>query len=146
MIENGLSGRSHPFIDAPGGHHGLTHGAGGTTVSAAQQLFNLERWQAEQASAMAQKLKALLDFDGTPLLDNTAMLILPDMGDGGPHDHTNLAPVIVGKCGGALATGQAIHYPSAPLGNMYVSLLQAFGVDTTTFGIDGVAPLDGLAV
>jgi len=146
MIENGLSGRSHPFLDAPGGHHGLTHGAGGAALTAAQQLLNLERWQAEQAADCAKKLKALVDFDGTPLLDNTAMLILPDMGDGGPHDHTNLAPVIVGRCGGALATGQAIHYPSAPLGNMYVSLLQAFGVDTTTFGIDGVAPLDGLAV
>jgi Protein of unknown function (DUF1552) len=145
MIENGLSGRSHPTIGAPGGHHGLTHGAGGTDISPAQQLLNLETWQASMASQMAQKLVALTDAQGVPLLDNTAMLILPDMGEGGPHDHTNLAPVIVGKCGGALATGQAIHYPSAPLGNMYVSLLQAFGVETSTFGCDGVAPLDGLA-
>jgi hypothetical protein len=144
MIENGLSGRSHPFIGAPGGHHGLTHGAGGTDVPAAQQLLLLETWQAQQAADLALKLKATLDLDGTPLLDRTAMLILPDMGDGGPHDHTNLAPVLVGKCDGALHTGQAIHYPSAPLGNLYVALLQAFGVDTTTFGCDGVAPLDGL--
>jgi hypothetical protein len=94
---------------------------------------------------MAKKLVALTDAEGVPLLDNTAMLILPDMGDGGTHNHYDLAPVIVGKCGGALATGQAIHYPSAPLGNMYVSLLQAFGVQTSQFGCDGIAPLDGLA-
>jgi hypothetical protein len=146
MIENGLSGRSHGFLGAPGGHHGLTHGAGGTTVSAADQLRILETWQAEQAAAVATKLKALTDADGVPLLDNTAMLILPDMGDGGPHDHTNLAPVIVGRCAGKLQTGQAIHYAGDPLGNMYVALLQAFGVATTTFGIDGVAPLPGLLV
>ncbi|HWB76098.1 MAG TPA: DUF1552 domain-containing protein [Nannocystaceae bacterium] len=147
MIENGLSGRSHPFIGAPGGHHGLTHGAGGTGgATAAQQLLALETWQCSMASALAQKLKATLDPDGTPVLDRTAMLILPDMGDGGPHDHTNLAPVIVGRCGGKLAVGQAVHYASAPLGNLHVTLLQALGAPNTTFGCDGVAPLDGLLV
>ena len=79
-----------------------------------------------------------------PVLDRTAMLILPDMGDGGPHDHTNLAPVIVGRCGGALVTGQALHFASAPLGNLHVTLLQALGVQTSTFGCDGVAPLAGI--
>lgn len=143
MIENGLSGRAHPFIGAPGGHHGLTHGAG---VDAPGQLLALETWQAQQAAALAQKLKGMTDADGSFILDNTAMLLLPDMGDGGAHDHTNIAPVIVGRCGGALSTNQAIHYAGAPLGNLYVSLLRAFGVDTTTFGVDGVAPLDGVNV
>ncbi len=141
MIENGLSGRGHPFIDAPGGHHGLTHGAG---VDAPGQLLRLETWQAQQAANLATKLKAMLDPDGTPILDNTAMLLLPDMGDGGLHDHTNVSPVILGRCAGALNVNQSIHYASAPLGNLFVSLLRAFDVDTTTFGIDGVAPLDGI--
>ena len=86
------------------------------------------------------------DIDGSSILDNTAMLVLTDMGDGGAHDHTNLSQVLIGRCGGALHTGQALHYNAAPLGNMYVSLLRAFGVDTTTFGVDGVAPLDGVNV
>ena len=141
MIENGLSGRGHPFIDAPGGHHGLTHGAG---VDAPGQLLRLETWQAQQAANLATKLKGMLDPDGTPILDNTAMLLLPDMGDGGLHDHTNLSPVILGRLGGRLNVNQSIHYAGAPLGNLYVSLLRAFGVETTTFGIDGVAPLDGV--
>ena len=141
MIENGLSGRSHPFIGAPGGHHGLTHGAGD---DAAGQLLLLETWQAQQAAALAVKLKGMLDVDGSSVLDNTAMLLLPDMGDGGAHDHTDLAPVLVGRCGGALRTQQSLHYDAAPLGDMYVALLRAFGVDAATFGVDGVAPLDGL--
>jgi hypothetical protein len=140
MIENGLSNRSHPFIGATGGHHALTHGGAAT----AGQLLALETWHAEQASYLAQRLKSVQDVDGTSLLDNTAMLILPDMGDGGPHDHENLAPVIVGRCRNTLSVGQSIHYPSAPLGNLYVALLQAFGVSTNSFGIDGTAPLPGL--
>lgn len=143
MIENGLSGRSHPFIGAPGGHHGLTHGAG---ENAPGQLLALETWQSQMAADLATKLKNLQEPDGTFVLDNTAMLILTDMGDPNPHDHTSLAQVILGRCGGALAAGQAIQTGGAPLGNMYVSLLRAFGVDTTTFGIDGVAPIPGVNV
>ena len=141
MLENGLSGRSHPFIGAPGGHHGLTHGAGDNPAG---QLLLLETWQAQQAANLAAKLKSMPDIDGTPILDNTAMLVLTDMGDGGAHDHTSLSQVLLGRCGGALNSGQALHYAGAPLGNLYVSLLRAFGVDTTTFGVDGVAPLDGV--
>jgi hypothetical protein len=143
MLENGLSSRSHPFIDAPGGHHGLTHGAG---VDAPGQLLRLEQWQAQQAADLATRLKGMQEADGSFVLDNTAMLVLTDMGDGGPHDHTSLAQVIVGRCGGALATGQALPSPGRPLGDMYVSLLRAFGVDTMTFGIDGVAPIPGVNV
>ena len=143
MIENGLSGRSHPFIDAPGGHHGLTHGAG---VDPVNQLIRLETWQAQMAADLAVKLKSMPDIDGSSILDNTAMLLLPDMGDGGAHDHTSVAPVIVGRCGGALNSGQSIHTAGAPLGNLHVSLLRAFGVDTNTFGVDGVAPLPGVNV
>jgi hypothetical protein len=142
MIENGLSGRSHPFLDAPGGHHAITHGAGGADPLG--QLVRVETWQAQMAADLATRLKGLTEADGTPMLDNTAMLLLPDMGDGGLHDHTDVSPVIVGRCGGALRTNQALKLGGAPLGNMYVSLLRAFGVDTSTFGCDGVGPLDGV--
>lgn len=140
MIENGLSGRSHAFIGAPGNHHGLTHGAGD---NAPGQLLALETWQCQQAANLAIKLKGMQEPDGSFLLDNTAMLILTDMGEGGPHDHDHLAQVIVGRCGGTLATGQALPCNGAPLGNMYVSLLRAFGVEAP-FGCDGTAPLAGV--
>ncbi len=143
MIENGLSGRSHPFIGAPSGHHGLTHGAGD---NAPGQLLALETWQAQQAANLAIKLKQMQDVDGSFVLDNTAMLVLTDMGDGGAHDHDHVAQVILGRCGGALVTGQALPCNGAPLGNMYVSLLRAFGVDTMTFGVDGAAMIPGINV
>lgn len=141
MIENGLSGRSHPFIGAPGGHHALTHGASADDLN---QLIALERWQAEQAAYLANRLKATLDADGVPILDRTAMLVLPDMGAGAVHDHENLAPVIVGKLGGRIRGNQSLKYAAAPLGNMYVSLLRAFGVDAAGFGVDGVDVLPGV--
>lgn len=140
MIENGLSGRSHPFIGAPGNHHGLTHGAG---ENAPGQLLALETWQAQQAANLAIKLKGMQEADGTFVLDNTAMLLLTDMGEGGPHDHDHLAQVIVGRCGGSLITGQALPCGGAPLGDMYVSLLRAFGVEAP-FGCDGTKLIPGI--
>ncbi len=139
MIEYGLSSRSHPFIDAVGGHHALTHAGPGEPFN---RLVRLETWQCEQAAYVANKLKSTLDADGVPLLDNTAMLLLPDMGEAAVHNHEDLAPVMVGKLGGALRTGRASRYNQAPLGNLYVAILQAFGLKgMSTFGCDGTAPL-----
>jgi hypothetical protein len=143
MIENGLSGRSHAFIGAPGGHHGLTHGA---VADAAAQLQILETWQCQQAANLAIKLKGMQEPDGSFILDNTAMLVLTDMGDGGSHDHDHLAQVIVGKAGGSLITGQAIPTGGAPLGDMYVSLLKALGAEVPTFGCDGTKLIPGINV
>ena len=84
------------------------------------------------------------ELDGTSLLDSCVVLFTSDMGLGNSHDHTNLAPVLLGKAGGALNVGRAIDAKGAPLGNLYVSLLQAMGVDARTFGEDGVAPLGGV--
>lgn len=141
MIENGLSSRSHPFVDAVAGHHAISHDPSPNGRAA---LLRVEAWQCEQAADLATKLAATQDVDGTSLLDNTALLLLPDMGDGYPHDHTSLAPVLLGGCGGALETGKAVNYQGAPIGNLYVTLLKAMGASNNTFGQDGTAVLPGM--
>ncbi|MES1185718.1 MAG: DUF1552 domain-containing protein [Myxococcales bacterium] len=141
QIENGLSSRSHPFIDAVAGHHALSHDGSPDGRAA---LLRLETWQCEQAADLAKKLAAAQDANGSSLLDNTALLLLPDMGDGNPHDHTNLAPALLGGCRGALDTGKVVDFKGAPLGNLYVTLLQALGAPNKTFGEDGTAVLPGV--
>jgi hypothetical protein len=141
MLENGLSSRSHPFIDAVAGHHALSHDA---SPAGREALLRLETWQCEQAADLATRLSAIPDVDGSSLLDNTALLLLPDMGDGNPHDHTNLAPALVGKCGGAFETGKVVDFKGAPLGDLYVTLLRGLGAPDTSFGVDGTQPLPGV--
>jgi hypothetical protein len=141
QIENGLSSRSHPFIDAIGGHHALSHDGSPAGRAA---LLRLETWQCEQAADFATKLQAAKDVDGSSLLENTALLLLPDMGDGNPHDHTNLAPALLGSCRGAIDSGKVVDFKGAPLGNLYVTLLQAMGAPNKTFGQDGTAILPGV--
>jgi hypothetical protein len=141
MLENGLSSRSHPFINAVAGHHALSHDGSPDGRAA---LLRLEKWQCEQAADFIGKLKTALDADGSSLLDNTTVLLMPDMGDGNPHDHTNVAPAIVGGARGALETGKAVDFKGAPLGNLHVTLLQMMGAKSSRFGVDGVATLPGV--
>jgi hypothetical protein len=141
MLENGLSSRSHPFINAIPGHHALSHDGSPDGRAA---LLRLETWQCEQAADFASKLAAASDADGSSLLDNTAFVLMPDKGDGNPHDHTSLSPAIVGACRGALETGKSVDFKGAPFANLHVTLLQALGAPNTTFGDDGAAALPGV--
>lgn len=138
MLESGLSSRPHPFIQAPIGHHALSHNAD------AAQLLRVETWQAEQAADLVRKLKAAKELDGSSLLDHSAVLVTSDMGLGNSHDHNNIAPVLFGKCGGSLRPGRALDAKGAPMANLHVALLQAMGVATSKFGEDGTAPLPGV--
>jgi hypothetical protein len=91
------------------------------------------------------------------VLDNCAIIFTSEFGDGDDHYHYDLPVVLAGRAGGAFATGRHISYPSTPdkgagaigtarradkpLANLYISIMQAFGLDVTTFGsVDGTTP------
>ena len=91
------------------------------------------------------------------MLDNCAIIFTSEFGDGDNHYHYDLPVVLAGSAGGAFATGRHINYPSTPdsgsgsigtarradkpLANLYISIMQAFGLDVSTFGsTDGTTP------
>jgi hypothetical protein len=52
--------------------------------------------------------------------------------------------LLAGKAGGALRTGQHLRFPDQPsVGNLFVSLGQALGVNVPSFG-DSTAALAGI--
>lgn len=134
MIEFGLSGRSHPFINAPGGHHGLSHDQ---TAEGRAQLSNLETWQAQKVASLLGKLDAVKELDGRSLLENTVVLVVPDMGFGHLHDHGNITPLLVGGTGHMRTDGRKLAFSGEPLANLHVTLLRAFGIQQGTFGLGG---------
>jgi hypothetical protein len=140
MIEYGLSSRSHPELDAPGGHHAISHYG---NEEQRQELIRVENWQGQQLGAFVQKVADLKEADGTSMLDNTLILVLPSMGHGNPHDHDDVSPVFIGKCGGAIKGGQYQNLDGTPLANMHVTVLQAFGI-TSRFGMDGESVISGV--
>jgi len=99
----------------------------------------------EQFARFIAKLGTLQDGDAR-LLDHTMVLFGSGMGNANAHTNSNL-PIIL--AGGGYRHGEHRAYPSdrggrVPLCNLYLSLLQRFGVETDRFGTSN-GTLPGLA-
>ncbi|MEM9457760.1 MAG: DUF1552 domain-containing protein [Myxococcota bacterium] len=150
MIEFGLSGRAHGFLDAPGTHHGLSHYS---NQQQRDQLERIETWHAEQLGAMLGLLRDTPGTTGGTLLDETIVLVMPSMGQGSNHDHARNCPLLFGGTGVIRTDGQQIAFPDnspEPLANLHVSLLEAFGIEGAfgsngaIFGDFGTASIPGI--
>ena len=96
-----------------------------------------ETYQVEQFARFLDKLASISqpNSDQT-LLDSTMALFGSGMGNGNSHTNNDL-PVVL--AGGGFRHGEYKDYPSetnrrVPLCNLYVSMLQRFGVETDYFG------------
>lgn len=108
------------------------HGKREETIA---DLLKVEAYQTEQLARFLKKLKSLEDGDGS-LLDHTMVLFGSGMGNASSHTNYNL-PVIL--AGGGFRHGEHRAYPAdgagkTPLCNLYLSMLQRFGVETGRFG------------
>jgi len=152
MIEFGLSGRSHDFINAPGGHHALSHYG---DQGAKDRLEQVETWQNQQFAGLLGLLRDTPGPRGGTLLDETIVLAIPSMGEGSSHDHGHNCPMLFGGTGVLNTDGRKIAFPAqspARLTDLHVSLLQAyeiagtFGQGGAIFGDDGSSPISGVLV
>lgn len=126
------------------GYHGLSHH--GKVKDSIELLVQIERYQVEQFARFVEKLKSIQEpnSDGT-LLDSTMVLFGSGMGDANSHTNNDL-PIIL--AGGGFRHGEHKAYPIAsnqrvPLCNLFVSMLQRFGVETDRFS-QGTGTLNGL--
>ena len=115
-------------------YHGLSHH--GQVPDKIESIVKIGRYQMEQFGRFLGKMKALEDGDKT-LLENTMVLFGSGMGDANNHSLLNL-PIIL--AGGGYKHGEHKAYPRTGLGrtqlcNLYLSMLQRFGVKTNRFGI-----------
>jgi hypothetical protein len=143
-------------VDSANYHDDISHHGGNPTKLAGIQTVNT--FYAQQFAYLLGKLAATTDVDGTSsVLDNSIILFTSEFGDGDDHYHWNLPMLVAGKAGGAFKTGRHILYPSTPdsgagaretarradmpLANLYISIMQAFGMNVSTFGsVDGTTP------
>jgi len=112
-------------------HHGLSHH--GRNPAKIEQLRKVER---EEMTALRDFLRALRDTPeaGGTLLDQTQVLIGSNLGDASSHNTRNL-PILL--AGGGWRHGQHLAGDpknNTPLGKVFVSMLQKFGVPTDKFG------------
>ncbi len=143
MFANDVSGRNFSFLDGvSGGHHDMSHHEG--KEEKAEQYKRITRWHVEQYAYLLGRLRSIPEGEGT-LLDNSMIMFGSSISDGNSHNPNNLPIIVGGNAGGAFKTGQHIANPKdTPLCNLYVSMLDAFGVEVDAFG-DSTGPLAELA-
>ncbi len=115
-----------------GDYHALSHH--GQLEHRIESLVTLETYQMQQFVHFIEKLSKL-DEGGQPLIEQTMVLFGSGMGNANSHTNTNLPVLLAGggfKHGKLLAFDRASkHRP--PLTNLFVSLLQQFGMETEQF-------------
>jgi hypothetical protein len=61
------------------------------------------------------------------------------------HSHSDLPVLLFGKGGGTIRPGRYLRYPPrTPLNNLWIAMLERFGVPNALFG-DGTGPLEYLS-
>jgi hypothetical protein len=116
-----------------GGYHAFSHH--GQRPEAIAALIKMERYQVEQFARFLNKLRSTEDGPGS-LLDHSMVLFGSGMGNANSHTNGNL-PIIF--AGGGFKHGEHKAYPEKGLGrqplcNLYLSILQRFGIEVNKFG------------
>jgi hypothetical protein len=124
-------------------HHALSHMDDGNAAGVAA-FVAAERWFAAQFGYLVDKLAATPDPAGGTLLDSTLVVWAKEMGDSRAHVCTDVPFVLTG--GGVFTPGRYLRTGGASHARLLVSICQAMGLSTTTFGNPqtGSGPLAGL--
>jgi hypothetical protein len=114
-------------------YHALSHH--GQVQANIDGLLKLELYQMEQFARFLTKMKSIRDGDGS-LLDHTMVLCGSGMANANAHTNSNL-PILLS--GGGFPHGEHRAYSliglnKQPLCNLFVTLLQRFGVEIDRFG------------
>ncbi len=112
------------------GYHNLSHH--GQDEGNITQLKRIERVFFDELKTLLTNLKQTREGDST-LLDRTTIVVTSNLGSGNSHSNKDLPMLLAG---GRFRHGQhlAIAPGSAPLSNLYVSVLHQLGFEDKSFG------------
>jgi Protein of unknown function (DUF1552) len=132
VFANDGSNRSYRNVGVADGHHDLSHHGGDTAKQ--EKIQKINRFHTTQLAYVLERLKSIPEGNGT-LLDHCMVLYGSGISDGNAHAHEDLPILLAGKANGTVKTGRHLRLPSeTPLTNLYVSILDRFGVKVDEFG------------
>jgi len=126
------SGRAYPESGVKTGFHPASHHQ--EKEDRILDYSKINRYHVSMVPYLLNKLKNTPDGDGN-LLENSLVLYGSPMGDSNVHNHKRCPLFLAGRAGGQLKGG--LHLKAAdgtPMANVYLSLLNALGVEKQTFG------------
>lgn len=133
------SNRSFNNIGVSDGHHNISHHK--RKAENLEKIQRIDQYYLTQLAYFFQKMKDTEDVDGQSLLHNSMIVYGSGISDGNRHNHDDLPVIIGGNAGGAFTPGRHVDLQGdVPLSNLYLRMLNEFGVDAKRFG-DSTASL-----
>jgi hypothetical protein len=126
------SNRIFPQLGIPEGHHYLTHNQRNPQL--VKKIVEIDKFYLACFAKFLEKMSKIEDVDGKSLLDNSMIVYGGAIADGNRHSHDNLPVILAGHGGGTLTTNRFLKVSSQPMSNLFVSMLNRFGVKTQVFG------------
>lgn len=141
MTGTGATNQVFPFLGIQESHHELSHHQFNADKLA--KLTVIDRWEVAMYASFLEKLRAVLEGEGT-LLDHTIALFSSEVSDGNVHLHTDLPVLVGGGRAAGIQTGQHMRADGESIADLYLGFLSAMGTPQATFGLDGTRVLPGL--
>jgi hypothetical protein len=118
------------ILDKPHSHHGMTH----SPDQHLEDLLKLDRFHVSAFARLLERMDTIEEANGTTLLDNTMFTLGAGMGDGTTHQYNDLPLVVAGGGGGTMKLGKHVHCKTGtPLANLWLTQLQALGIERDTY-------------
>jgi len=127
LLAHDGSNRSFDHIGISEGHHDLTHHQ--NRAEWIEKVSDIDLWYVKQLARFLDRLHSLKDVDGRSLLHNSMVVYGSGNADGNRHTHENLPVVLAGGGGGAFTPGRFIKHGSKPMSNLFLSMVDAMGID-----------------
>jgi hypothetical protein len=130
MMAREASFKTYPEVEITIPHHPLSHHGNNPTLVATHAKLNT--YHVQLFANFLKKLQATPDGDGS-LLDHSLILYGSGMSNGNAH---SAGPLPLLAAGGSMGPGHRhIQTPAkTPLGNMWVSVAERFGIEVTSVG------------
>jgi Protein of unknown function (DUF1552) len=139
LLAHDGSTRNFQEIGISEGHHQISHHQ--KRKDNLEKLAQIDKFYMSQLAYFLDRLKNTPDVDGNSLLHNSMIVYGGCISDGDRHNHNDLPIVVAGNAGGAFKPGRHVELgEDVPLSNLYLRMLQEFGVETRRFG-DSTASL-----
>lgn len=132
MLADAGTNRSYRNVGVKGGHHQLSHHRGSKEKK--NEIQRIDQFLVGEFAKFLGKMKTSKEGEGN-LLDSSMIVLGSGISDADRHRHHDLPVLLAGKAGGGFKTGRHIRYKeNTPMANLYVSLLNEFGVKIDRFG------------
>lgn len=143
MMGREQSNRPFPEIGIPDAHHPLSHHRNDPEKIA--KVIQINIYHSKLFSYFLEKMRDTPDGDGS-LLDSSLIVYASALSDGNNHLPSNLPVLLFGDGKGQFEQGRHLRFgEDTPMSNLYLTLLEHFGIDVQNFG-DSTGKLELLSL